>query len=62
MLTASELFARAEELERRAKRATDASTTLSLLQAAKNLRRVGARLKRIEDDPVFRVFIGRRED
>jgi hypothetical protein len=46
MRTASELFACAAELERRAKHATEASPTVSVLQAAKNLRRVAARLRR----------------
>ncbi|MDA9430492.1 hypothetical protein XH88_01555 [Bradyrhizobium sp. CCBAU 51627] len=62
MLTARELFARAEELEARAKQLTHPSTTLSRLDSAQNLRRVAARLKRIEDDPMFRMFIGRCED
>ncbi len=60
MLTARELFTRAEELERRGKRdVTEPTTALSLLEAAQNLRRVAARLKWIEDDPAFREFIGR---
>lgn len=62
MHTARELFARAADLERRAKQAIDPSTTLTLLAAAQNLRRVAARLKRIEDDPIFRMYVGRRED
>ncbi len=48
-------------LDARAKQLTDASATVSPLDAAQNLRRVAARLKRVEDDPMFRMFIGRPE-
>ncbi len=59
MLTARELFVRAEEFGRRTRRSTDAAATLSLRVRAQKLRRVAIRLKQVEDDPTFRMFVRR---